>query len=604
MNRPLHVWLIFGCCLAILLGSMTWATWTALRLEQAEQVALQQAESEERVRLALWRMDSGLSPLIAQESALPYFHYQSFYPAERAYDRMFNELRNGDILVASPLLRQMPTNVLLHFQIAPGGAVTSPQVPVARPGKQTDAALVPAAQLKVSTQRLAQLRTFLRRDQLLARLAPPTQKYEFGNNAFVEQVLVQNRSQAPNPPPAQQMDIVSANSAQQVARNVVELQARAQNYKQAAQSSYDNTQQQGGSAGVGSTEAQPCWLGSELLLVRRANVNGGEYLQGSWLDWPGIRHDLLAQIRDLLPEARLEPLNGTVPDSHARLLAALPVQLLPGPLPGTSSVPVSTTSALLVTAWLGVLLAAVAVAILLHGTISLSERRATFVSAVTHELRTPLTTFRMYSEMLAEDMVPDPAKRKAYLQTLCAEAIRLGHLVENVLAYARVERGSARRQDERIRLGELVERVRSRLEQHCAQAGLQLVVDADPQVAGVIVRVDLTAVEQILFNLVDNACKYAAPGATEKIVHLEALPHEQFAMLRVRDHGQGVNATDVRRLFRPFHKSAHEAAKTAPGIGLGLALCRRLSRSMGGDLRLGRQRPGASFELLLPRQAA
>jgi len=72
-------------------------------------------------------------------------------------------------------------------------------------------------------------------------------------------------------------------------------------------------------------------------------------------------------------------------------------------------------------------------------------------------------------------------------------------------------------------------------------------------------------------------------------------------MLRVRDHGQGISAEAARRLFQPFSKSAHEAAHTAPGVGLGLALCRRLSRSMGGDLRLeALTRGGAYFVLTLP----
>jgi signal transduction histidine kinase len=71
-------------------------------------------------------------------------------------------------------------------------------------------------------------------------------------------------------------------------------------------------------------------------------------------------------------------------------------------------------------------------------------------------LRTPLTTFKMYSEMLAEDMVPDPARQKEYLHTLCSEANRLGHLVENVLAYARLERGSARDRVERVKLRDLM----------------------------------------------------------------------------------------------------------------------------------------------------
>ena len=72
-------------------------------------------------------------------------------------------------------------------------------------------------------------------------------------------------------------------------------------------------------------------------------------------------------------------------------------------------------------------------------------------------------------------------------------------------------------------------------------------------------------------------------------------------MLRVRDHGQGISTEGAKRLFKPFSKSAQEAAHSAPGIGLGLALCRRLSRSIGGDLRLDRTfTRGACFELRLP----
>ena len=288
-------------------------------------------------------------------------------------------------------------------------------------------------------------------------------------------------------------------------------------------------------------------------------------------------------------------------EKDAHRLAFMPVKLV---TPSLVFAPLPFWSPLrlpLAVAWACVLLAGLAVAILLHGTVSLSERRAAFVSAVTHELRTPLTTFKMYSEMLAEDMVPDPARRKQYLQTLCSEANRLGHLVENVLAYARLERGSARNRVERVRLSDLIERVKPRLVQRAEQAGMDLDVDGEENALATVVHVDVSAVEQILFNLVDNACKYAAPGAAEKIIHLEALPNGKFAMLRVRDHGQGISEQGARTLFQPFSKSAHEAAHSAPGVGLGLALCRRLSRSMGGDLRLDRLvKGGACFVLTLP----
>jgi signal transduction histidine kinase len=278
-----------------------------------------------------------------------------------------------------------------------------------------------------------------------------------------------------------------------------------------------------------------------------------------------------------------------------------------------------------------VLLAGVAVAVLLWGTVALSERRAAFVSAVTHELRTPLTTFRMYSEMLAGGMVTDDAKRLRYLDTLRRESERLGHLVENVLAYARLERGRASARAETVPLADLVDRVRGRLADRAQQAGFEFVVEgagaaeappadaspgdarADPDRlaaagsaasgvgnAGTIVRADPSAVEQILFNLVDNACKYAA-GAADKRIHLVAVAAGDRAALEVCDHGPGLSARDARRLFRPFSKSARQAAHSAPGVGLGLALSRRLAREMGGDLTLiPRPDDGACFALFLP----
>ena len=103
------------------------------------------------------------------------------------------------------------------------------------------------------------------------------------------------------------------------------------------------------------------------------------------------------------------------------------------------------------------------VALVLHGWITLSERRGAFVSAVTHELRTPLTTFRLYTDMLAGGMITDEDKRRDYIRRLNQESERLSHLVENVLLYARLS-GTRRWKDlSTITLGELVDRSRDRL---------------------------------------------------------------------------------------------------------------------------------------------
>jgi signal transduction histidine kinase len=336
---------------------------------------------------------------------------------------------------------------------------------------------------------------------------------------------------------------------------------------------------------------KPIWQGDRLLLARQVLTNGQTYVQGCWLDWPAIQAWLTSVVSDLLPNASLVPAPTGPGEERARLLAALPVRLVPGEMPAEGDTGPSVLRLSLVVAWICVLLAGLAVAALLMGVVSLSERRAAFVSAVTHELRTPLTTFRMYAEMLAEGMVPDAAQRGQYLHTLGVEAERLTHLVENVLAYARLERGRARSRLEAISAGDLLARVEQRLRARAEQAGMSLEVELDERSASRLVKTDAAAVEQVLFNLVDNACKYAARGADRRI-HLVVAATDRKIELALGDHGPGVDADLARRLFRPFSKSATDAANSAPGVGLGLALSRRLAREMGGDLT---HRPTPAF---------
>ena len=112
---------------------------------------------------------------------------------------------------------------------------------------------------------------------------------------------------------------------------------------------------------------------------------------------------------------------------------------------------------------------------------------------------------------------------------------------------------------------------------------------------------DPSAVEQVLFNLVDNACKYAA-DAQDKSLRLtvsKKSPSARQIEIRLVDRGPGVAPAAQRRLFQAFRKSAQDAAHSAPGVGLGLALCRRLARELGGDLRYEPTADGACFVLSL-----
>ncbi len=344
----------------------------------------------------------------------------------------------------------------------------------------------------------------------------------------------------------------------------------------------------------------PRWAGGQLFLLRTVSNSSQKYIQGIWLDWESVRKVLLSSIADFLPDADLVPLtSGEVTrDNVTRVLAGLPVLIEPGRLPDHAVSGMSSMRRALVVVCGFALAAAVVAVFLFRGLVKLSERRATFVSAVTHELRTPLTTFNLYTEMLTEGLVPQK-KMTSYFATLRQEALRLTHLVDNVLSFSRLEKSRPGRHPECISLEGLKEAVLKHISPRLEGAGMTVEALLDDREAEREVCTDVTAVEQIMYNLAENAAKYAAGEGAAVI--WEIRPRGKSLVLRFRDNGPGIPESLRKKLFRPFSRSAEEAAGKKPGVGLGLALSREIARDLGGELDWEQQEGrGACFVLTLP----
>ena len=616
MRRPWLIGILFGLCLAVVFTAMAWVSAQAIRLDREEARARRQLALEEDVRLALGRMDTMLAPLILQENARPYFLYRSFYSPQRAYTEMYAPIEFAKIRVPSPLLTYRSPYIRLHFQIDPSGEITSPQVPQGNMRDVAESQFASHETIAAADALFAQLKRAITRDALLAALPSdltPMQKLERQLS-----LMQAKRTPASDPDPARQSPLqdpeqapgqanAAPNGGGKYTSRLGTLTQADNEARNTAQAVYADQQIQQKAtlnkaldplSDVTEGVMRPVWIGDQLVLGRRVTINGKDYIQGCWVNWEFMRDWLARSVKDIFPDAHIEPIAFVEDSPKPRMLAALPAKLIVPAIDLDDGDGISTMQVVLIGAWVCMLLAAAAVGSLLVGAVALSERRGAFVSAVTHELRTPLTTFRMYAEMLEQGMVREEATKQEYLTTMRVESDRLSHLVENVLAYARLERVSPSNRAVDIPVERLLTRVSDRMSQRAQQANMEVNVQLNGA-AGEVVHADPGAVDQILFNLVDNACKYAA-SAKDRRIHVDAGRDNGHVRIQVRDHGPGINPVEGRRLFQPFRKSAKDAAHSAPGVGLGLALSRRLAQAMGGSLKLLEQDDGACFELRLP----
>lgn len=595
MKRAWITWVLFAAAIVVALAAMAWVSVTALRLDRARAESERQAYIEENVRLALWRLDSAAAPLVAGEGARALGDIRGVDTAAltKAGGKSGRSVPVLSTVLPSPF-------VVAYFRLDCDGNLVAPlQMKWAFDSRGNPSmVIVPDNDPKRTEGGLGVLRAILDYKSLDAALGgtahPSASYYVNGENPPAQdQPAVQNRQQA------------WRGQDYQNERNGMEYQARYQSnvgLNSMAQKTFANNESF--PVVAGGDLMRPIWVKGSLVLARRSTWLNVPCIYGCLVDWPALRGQLLGAVREILPNATLEPWRGPSENRGESLMAALPVRLVPGAVTWEAAPGLSAVETSLIAAWACFIVAGAAVLVLLVGVMKLSERRGAFVSAVTHELRTPLTTFRMYTEMLEAGIVRDEETKKKYVSTLKTEAERLGHLVENVLAYARLESGRARGRIEPVSLSALAGRARELLSARAEQAGMKLVFEAEGGAEKTTVLADASAVEQILFNLVDNASKYAS-DAEDKRIHLSVRATPGGGEIGVCDHGRGILPEESRRLFRPFHRHARDAAGRAPGIGLGLALSRRLAREMNGDLR-SELRPGdgACFILTLPTAKA
>lgn len=645
----------------LVVGGLGWVTRAALRLEQEQLQQQIDAEHQEKLRLALWRLDSRISAILTREDCRPFSHFSAIFAPPVALNPNGTPVQPGSVLEPSPLLdTELPSWMLLHFQTDERGW-ESPQVlssrlkrwASARPKEISLRNVTPARQ-----QLLAEMSAALPAPQLLQYARQHAGDMSVRDRVLLAQeqvdkaiatnsILIQD---AKNPDLLRDYASRAGNQSKLVTEwgsysKRAELRMNKDvavlNFYRNGEEWLDNFAQTnvsqapsihlGGGKGQAGPVPQELERGEErtrslrvpirtevvvsmsplvgvwlpttqgedrLLALRLVRLEQKDICQGIVLDAQRVAELLADEMQDLFPGARILPAREPDPTYLAEMMTALPFRLDPGPVPRPEDPGWTTLRLGLSLAWLAALVALLAVGLGGWSLLDLSERRIRFVSAVTHELRTPLTTLRLYLDMLLGGMIREERQREEYLRTLASETDRLTRLVGNVLDYSRLENHSPRLTRSTIHVADLFAEVESNWRGRCSTAGKELIVDN--QAGDLELCTDPSLLGQVLGNLLDNACKYTRE-ATDHHIWLRARLQAHQLVFEVEDRGPGVPASERRVIFSPFRRGRASDATTG-GVGLGLALAKRWTRVLGGRLILSAPaQGGACFTVVLPR---
>ena len=226
----------------------------------------------------------------------------------------------------------------------------------------------------------------------------------------------------------------------------------------------------------------------------------------------------------------------------------------------------------------------------------LNQLKSDFISNVSHELKTPLSIISMFGELLAMGRSRGAEQTAEYAEIIRRESVRLSRLIDNVLDFAKIERGVDVYEFASDDLGEVVRRALEISDHRLDSAGMELELDIADDLPPA--RIDANAMTLAVLNLVDNAIKYAVAGE-RLFVSVRAEGDE--LILEVRDLGPGIPVDEREQVFERFYRSREVRLKPIRGSGIGLALVHHIAVAHGGTVEVSDNQPtGCCFRIRMP----
>ncbi|MBL4590627.1 MAG: hypothetical protein JKY96_01570, partial [Phycisphaerales bacterium] len=390
--RRAWTWVIFWAGVCIVLATLGWASYSVYQLETRNAEVQAGAQRQELIRLALWRIDSRIAPIIALEASRPYTEYEQLQISPDDLFRKAGFAASG----TSPFSGQSQSFARQYFQYdneeeqdpqialsgAAGGGSNVYSTTLDSDGfREGERAAESAAPVVLADSELNKKQT----------------GYDFKARKAIADIAAQNVESLPKDDRADEQKSERARGEYGFADDVMDVimeESVEFGFAGSAAPSRAFEAIITNSLGVQVGGLTPQWMigedgSSQLVLVRTVTVDGKSFTQGVWLDWPALNADLIDAVEDILPASSIT--SGPWADEQESYpLATIPASFMPG---GSIALPAqSLTPAMIAMAvtWLAIIIAIAAIGLVLRAAIQLSERRGRFVTAVTDELRTPL----------------------------------------------------------------------------------------------------------------------------------------------------------------------------------------------------------------------
>ncbi len=206
------------------------------------------------------------------------------------------------------------------------------------------------------------------------------------------------------------------------------------------------------------------------------------------------------------------------------------------------------------------------------------EAQKSFIANVSHELKTPMTSIGGFIDGILDGTIP-PEEEKKYLTIVSNEVKRLSRMVVSMLNLSKIETGEVKLSPQKYDIGKQMFETLLSFEKKIDEKNIE--IDGFEDINGVVIEADRDLIQQVIYNLVDNAVKFTPDGGT---ITLFAKNNDEKTVVTIRNSGAGVDEDEISRIFERFYKVDKSRSFDTKGVGLGLYIVKTIVNMHGGEI--------------------